>query len=392
MVLNIYKETFPGVPFYKEYNSFTQDFLTDYEKRFGRIRGMVREPRGNLGYINENGETSDVQVMTGTRLLVGCGNKIIAIEKAGLWRAMVENRFDIKLDAILLSTQGFSTEAGRDVLRQAYDTGLPVCVLHDYDINGILIHSTLQKPTKRRNIYIPKVIDLGLTWEVISDLMEKGEISPESTRLSKQDTNKLNGMYDRDEITIDEFEFLHDSRVELNALTPLALLQWLEERLEELDLWKTIPKDQDELDAHLQYRIDDNLGELNDSIQERLAKGVMRELKMDILQDYLDKLESAVESFVDNYVGETWEETIYDGFDLDEFIARLRKDMFQFWKRLADTVGDEISKGQEDDVRSYYLDDAEDFLTGSLTSEVLTHALDTLTEDLRNWISGMTTS
>jgi hypothetical protein len=393
----IYLTSFPNVKFYKQYNSFTQDFLPKYEKTYGRIEGLVREPRGNIASVDEWAKRESKQIMTGLYLqgveegidydLVGCGNKIIAVEKAGLWRAMVENRFDLKLDAILMNTGGFSTEAGREVLVEAHQTGLPVCILHDYDINGVLIYTTLTKPTQRRDSYVPNVIDLGLNWEVVSDLIERGDIIPEPVpTLRKQDQAKLEGLVDRGRISYEEYDFLRENRVELNALTPFELMNWLEKVLEEKRLWKTIPN-QEELDDHLLDVIDGNFEDLREQIEERIFSQIWRELRLSELGSLLYAFRQLIESELKHKIETRWGEAIYDGYDLNKFVGRLREDMFQFWRRLADKVGGEISSSQMDSVAEQFSQERDEISEEVKDEEVISNYMKDFIEEVNNWIS-----
>ncbi len=75
--------------------------------------------------------------------------------------------------------------------------------------------------------------------------------------MGKEDLGKLKGILGRGEITEEDYEFLLRGRIELNALTPTELLEWLEKRLEELDLWKTVPE-QEELDGCMKEQTDSN--------------------------------------------------------------------------------------------------------------------------------------
>ena len=169
-----------------EYNTFTQDFLRSYEKRFGKIKKMFREERGEFTYPTERGESHSNKVGGKSEIvfLRGIGNKIILVEKSGTYANLVENRFDLRLDTMILTTLGFSIEKARELLEQA-EKEITICVLHDFDINGLLIKETLTKPTKRLDVFIEKSIDLGLNWDIVSRLMEEKALIPEPVELEK---------------------------------------------------------------------------------------------------------------------------------------------------------------------------------------------------------------
>jgi len=65
-------------------------------------------------------------------------------------------------------------------------------------------------------------------------------------------------MFRRGEISEEEYGFLKQYRVELNALTPEQLLSWLEETLKEMGLGKTIPT-QEELEEEFEKKYEKKL-------------------------------------------------------------------------------------------------------------------------------------
>jgi len=334
-IRELYLKRWPGEKFY-EYNSFTQDFMRTYEKQHGKIRGMLRGPRGKYASPDEYGYRAEEDVKPEIYVRRGIGNKIIVVEKMGLFEQMVANNFDVRLDCILMTTQGFTSEAGREALLQVEEWGLPVCVLHDYDINGVLIKETLTRPTKRLDTEIDPdiLVDVGLNYEIVRGLMDTRGLTPEPVTLSKQDESKLAGMVERGEISQDEYNFLYDGRVELNALTPRELLDWLEQRLEDLDLWKTVP-DQDELDDKLteyfRYRLAENLW-----------SGVKDNVGYDVVYELLSKVEARIREKVAEALKE---EEMPETIDREDFKEKLRARMDLYWTRLADSIAAGMVRG-----------------------------------------------
>jgi len=324
-VRELFLKRWPDMKFY-EYNSFTQDFMRSYEKAEGKVKGMVRGPRGKYAAPDEYGFRSEDDVKPDLYLMRGCGNKIIVVEKLGLYEQMKENDFDKRLDCIIMTTQGFTSEAGREALLEVERWGLPVCVLHDYDVNGVLIKETLTKPTKRLDTAVnPDIlVDVGLSWEVVNRLMDVRGLTPEPVSLARQDSSKLEGMLERGEITEDEHEFLTTSRVELNALTPLELLEWLEDRLEKLDLWKTVPTDEE-----LQRRLK---GEFIAKLASNMMDTVKEGVGYDVVYDLLSRVEQRIRDRVEKELeGEELPET----WGVEEFKEKMRQNMTQFWTRVA---------------------------------------------------------
>lgn len=283
--------------FFKDYNSFTQDFFVSFRKvqspemRSLLERYIVAEPRGT--WINPSIEDpielgnrfrkvgdKIVEVEYGIELKKA--NKVIVVEKQGLFRAMVINDFHKRLDAVLVCTQGFIIEKGKIAIQEIAERykGLPIIVLHDYDVNGILIRETLYKPTKRRDwlaLNDVKIIDIGLNWDVVRRF--NLHLRAEPVRLKQQDLGKLEYLYRNKVITKEEYEFLKHYRVELNALTQEQLLQWLEEELERMGLGKYRPT---------QKEIDEKTEELWREKFPTYSKWIIEEKTRDILNEALN--------------------------------------------------------------------------------------------------------
>ena len=70
------------------------------------------------------------------------------------------NRYDL----MIVSTKGVSVTAARQLIDNVCgDNGLPLFVLHDFDVAGFMIFGTLQRDTRRYQFSNAlEVIDLGL--------------------------------------------------------------------------------------------------------------------------------------------------------------------------------------------------------------------------------------
>ena len=339
-VRELYLKRFPNEPFFKNYDSFTQDFLPAYEKKYGKIPGMIREKRGNYCARNEYGiedvEVDDTLVLDGFNK--GVSDKILVVEKAGFYRMLVENRFPERFDINVICLQGYSTEAGRRILKSLEDYGFQIFVLHDYDVNGVLIHETLTRPTKRRDVFLNNVIDLGFNWDDVKEFLNNG-LTPEPVKLSKQDASKLEGMLQRGIISEEEYEFLKRYRVELNALTPKQFLEWLRNKFERFGIWKVIPTEE-QLRNKVKNRI-------KLSIEEILKE----ELNIERIYDVYHKLSNIISSFIWN------NDDIFDfQVDLNEFKELLKKNELDFWTTVAGIYASNILNGKKDEIIKQIID------------------------------------
>lgn len=243
-----------GVPFYV-YGSFTQDLVPAYEKVNGPIPGLLRGMRGLLAVRNDLGSVQE-PVTGGMEITLGVGNKLVAVEKQDLYQLLRSVGFAEKFDCNILWLSGFRTEQAARVLLEARERGHEVLVIHDYDINGLLIHRSLTTASKRRDIAVPGVIDLGFTWKDVQELGLTPE--PYDKPLSKQDRTKLDGLAKRGEISKAEYAFLKQGRVELQQLSSAQILAYLERKFKELGLEKVLP-DQAELKEKEKEILEENL-------------------------------------------------------------------------------------------------------------------------------------
>ncbi len=152
-----------------------------------------------------------------------------------------------------------------------------ILVLHDFDKSGFSIVGTLRRDTCRYEFAVaPQVVDLGLR---LSDV-EKWDLQAETASYKSDPSSnlRLNGA------TQEEIEFLRGEtdwrsyrgqRVELNAFTSDAFVEWLKSKLEEQGVAKVIPDDATLESAYRralsiqQYR--EAVDEATQEIQDRVA-------------------------------------------------------------------------------------------------------------------------
>ncbi len=385
-VRELHSKRFPNCKFYKKYDSFSQDFLRSFEKRYGKIRGLTRMPRGKYVTPQEGGENYELDIKPGMRFIQGCANKVIMVEKEGLYTVMKENSFDVRLDVVLAYTSGFTTEAGRNMLIDAQRRGLNVCILRDYDVAGILIYETLTKPTKRLDTFLDgdKLYDLGLNWEVIQKIRETRTMTPESVKLNQSHTTALQNMLDDGTVSWEEYELLKDSRIELNQLTPLELLEWLEKRLDGLGLWKTIPE-QVTLDDALGRHIDEQLKAKTEERSRKLKDTLLKGFKV---YDVFDKLLELSIALGDRTGKEVTD--IIDGLKFPELSVKdleklLRDDPMRFWTAAMESESEEMIDELNEDLDKTLKEPDKEMMTRVKEREKVTEALTAVETALEAW-------
>jgi DNA topoisomerase 6 subunit A-like protein len=165
---------------------------------------------------------------------------VLFCEKEGfnpLFKAVnLANRFDL----MIISTKGVSVTAARKLIDEICGGyGIPLFVLHDFDVAGFLILATLQRDTRRyqfSNAF--EVIDLGLRLADIAGLER------EPAAASKVGPDILRAQLAENGGTEDEIAILFEERVELNAMTSDALIEMIERKLNDYGLEKVIPDDE----------------------------------------------------------------------------------------------------------------------------------------------------
>jgi hypothetical protein len=203
--------------------------ITDYENEHGEIPGMYREPRGSI-YHPHIGEAFSL----GTLMVEDYErpewlyNKLVYIEKEGFSEALKAVRWAERHDVALMSSKGFSTRAARDLIDKLAEHDEPVWVfcVHDADNAGGVIFQTLQEETKARGARKVKIVNLGLEpWEARDMGLEVETFEAGEKRRPVADYVRER---DDDE---DWDEWLQTHRVELNAMTTPAFIEWLDRKM-----------------------------------------------------------------------------------------------------------------------------------------------------------------
>ncbi len=230
-----------------DYTYFSQTLLTEYRELYGSIEGLYYDPRGIL-YEPHTGET----VPLGTREVqsytfpIWLYNKILYVEKKGLWPILEAAKLAERYDMAVIAAEGYATEAARVFFQQAdKDQKYELYALHDADPHGYNIARTLCEETRRMPGYSVHVIDLGLHLE---EALEMG--------LETETFTRKNALPEGLELTEVEWEYFGGpqeqtrrscicQRVELNALSAPALINYIERKLIETGaIGKVIPPDE----------------------------------------------------------------------------------------------------------------------------------------------------
>jgi hypothetical protein len=342
------------------YNYFSQTLVPDYIEEHGVAWDVVYDARGHF-----------IEPHTNRR--IGCGtievdNYLAALkspdilpadfqgatidvigprggfagvffcEKEGfnpLFRAV---KLADRRDLMIISTKGVSVTAARKLVDKVCGRyGLPLFVLHDFDVAGFLIIGTLQRDTRRyRFANTVEVIDLGLRGDDIAGLeteaAAKSNIRPELLRAQLAE----NGASDA------EIDVLLTKRVELNAMTSDALIAMIERKLDAYGLQKVVPEPEVLADAYLAFQRSQLLRERF----EEMAAGFDDEAEETSVPD---DLEQQVRAILAEHSDLRWDDAIRVVLDEDD-LDRVRED-----KAAAKRKSGDFTSGDDDED-----DDAED--------------------------------
>jgi hypothetical protein len=168
---------------------------------------------------------------------VGNLSGVLFCEKEGfnpLFKAVnLANRYDL----MIISTKGVSVTAARQLVDNICGGhGLPLFVLHDFDVAGFLILGTLQRDTRRYQFLSAiEVIDLGLRLADVEGLEQ------EPAAATRTSVDMLRAQLAENGATGAEIDILLNERVELNAMTSDALIEMIERKVKDYGLEKVIP-------------------------------------------------------------------------------------------------------------------------------------------------------
>jgi hypothetical protein len=216
---------------------------------------------------------------------------------------------------MIISTKGVSVTAARQLVDEICgDNGIPLLVLHDFDLAGFMIFGTLHRDTRRyqfRNTVEP--VDLGLRLDDIAGLER------EPAAATKTGDDDLRAQLAENGATPNEIEILLRERVELNAMTSDALIAMIERKLKAHGIKKVIPDD--ELLSEV-YRAFHRSNELREEFEE--LESEFEESKIKVPKD----LQKQVRKVLEKHDDLRWDEAVrvvLDKTHLDQVREHKRK-------------------------------------------------------------------
>jgi hypothetical protein len=232
------------------------------------------------------------------------------------------NRFDL----MIISNKGVSVTAARLLIDEVCGGArIPLFVLHDFDIAGLMILGTLQRDTRRYQFSNAiEVIDLGLRLDDIAGL------GSEPAAATKTKTSILREQLANNGASDAEAAILLNDRVELNAMTSDALIEMIERKLKDYGLKKIVPDDDLLKKTYREFHRSNELMEKFDEMEKRFE-----ESKIEVPDDLGDKVRTILTKHADL----RWDDAIKLTLNADA-ADRIREERQKAKKKSGDFTGD----------------------------------------------------
>jgi hypothetical protein len=214
-----------------------------------------------------------------------------------------------KFDLLVTSSKGFSVTAARRLIDELCGKrGLPLYILHDFDISGFGIAKTLTGDSRRYRFKytIKSAIDLGLRVFDIGGL-DSEEVAIQKNYKAVAGRLRINGATE-DEIaylTSGEIDtagnIISGRRVELNAMTSDQFVAFVERKLAAAGAVKVMPDAATMATAYTAFR------------RESLARPVVErwlERQSRRAVDVPADLEALVRTYLDERPAKTWDDAV----------------------------------------------------------------------------------
>lgn len=237
-----------------EYSNFTR-MIDEYENVHGPLPGMVRDDRGSF-YIPH--QDRDKAMSLGQEMSEHCQlpeytfNKVLYIEKEGFFHILIDEGWPERHDCCLLSSKGYASRAAKDLIDKiGVNREVIIFCMHDADASGTTIYQTLQGATIARGARNVEIVNIGLEpWEAVEMGLEPEPVERSTRKQPVADyVKERNDGYDWE-------EWLQEHRIELNAMTTVDVVDWLDGKMEEYD--RVIPPAA-VIDSTLRDEVQENL-------------------------------------------------------------------------------------------------------------------------------------
>jgi hypothetical protein len=307
-------------------NYFTQSLLIDYvENHPGRTSGwnIVFDDRGHfvephtrhafgLGTLSvrayvrsiaapEVKEANLASASVGTRGPEGRYNGVLFVEKEGFMPLMEAAKIGERFDLAVTSSKGMSVTAARELVDHVCGKlGLPLYLLHDFDIAGFSIAKTLTASSRRYwfRHSIKAIVDLGLRLaDVEAEGLESEPVVQDKDPGAVRRRLAINGA------TEAEIAFLlNRERVELNAMASDQLVAFIVRKLIAAGARKAVPAAKTLAAAYSAFRREQKVVEV--------IEAALNQLKAEPKIETPPDIEARMKQYLTEHPAQAWDDAI----------------------------------------------------------------------------------
>ena len=337
-----------------QYGYFSQTLLPDYIEEHGVAWNVVYDARGNFEEPHNNRRIGcgTIEVSNYLRAVrrpkvapagfldagvnvvgpSGGYSGVLFCEKEGfnpLFKAVdLANRYDL----MIISTKGVSVTSARRLIDAVCGkAGLPLFVLHDFDVAGFMILGTLQRDTRRYRFERDfEVVDLGFRLEHI------GGLEREPAAASKTAAHVLRNQLAENGAGGPEIDILLNERVELNAMASDDFIATIERQLNAYGLKKVVPGEDVLAETYRAFRRSEELREKFEEVEDEFdGEDKFEDVK--IPRKLADKVRAVLKKHADL----RWDDAVRVVLD-EATLDRVREEKRKAKKKSGDfTSGDE---------------------------------------------------
>jgi hypothetical protein len=200
-------------------------------------------------------------------------NKVLFMEKSGLLEGFIHKKFPQRYDCIMVTGGGYASRAIRFFLEKLA-AGATIFCLHDLDTDGFNIFYTLKSASETMPDHTIEITDIGFTKKDIEAL----GITEEKINVQEKQNKALDNLYSNSVVDDETYRFLKEGkRVELNAVSMLEIVDFVEEKLKALGLANKVLPPKDVFFSHKK--------EIEENVKDEVTyKGAIEELEPEIKQ------------------------------------------------------------------------------------------------------------
>ena len=317
-------------------DSITQVYYSDMLREFQRENPELTQdwkilynPRGNFVEPHD-GETVPIGTAAVEDYLPSINETtknfkfgaVLLIEKEGFDKLFKMFGLQEKWDIGIMSIKGMPTEAARVLVEAFFKNGIKTMVFHDFDLAGLNILKTCYTDTKNYQFTEDVVVhDIGLRLEDVQALkLENEPFCFKKMKDPKQAVLNAGGTEAESNYLVRKRrgKVWYGKRVELNAMDSRMMLNYLEQRFEEIGIKKAVPNNEHLIkEFKSQYKsniIDNAVSEYREHMEYLIDKTIDKikipdaELPENIHKIIIDQItgtkkswENGMESFVYKY-------------------------------------------------------------------------------------------